>query len=455
VTIGMQGECLDVEGTALGTGTVGLIYVNPGGPEGGKDDPIASGEDITRVFGSGMSFTKQETVALVGGGHAFGKAHGACKSPPCGDGKGENTFTSGWNGAWTTNPSQWDNEFFKNLFAYEWELTEAPSGNKQWKPKSKDEPDIMMLTSDLALGMHKDYKNFSLAYANNQTLLDEDFATVWYKLVSADMGPSTRCIGDDIPRPQPFQNDLPAAPEVLPDYVPIRAAIEGMLDGDDESADAFINLAYRCASTYRATDYQGGCNGARIRLAPESEWPENAGTSDALAKLLPLKEKFSASYADLIVLAGKVALEQKNKRLKLPFCGGYVDADAAHNGKDLSPRHYHEPLITILDDWQVKGLSLEEGVALSFRHEVGAITGYLNKLVKAGENERVANRSRFSDAEIAMVQNDELKAIVKKFARNKKAFLKTFEAAWTKMMTADRFASNTENACAKVDTKTK
>lgn len=384
VTIDKQGSCLDVEGTALGTGTVGLIYVNPGGPdgvEGGKDNPIASGDDITRVFGTGMSFNKEETVALVGGGHAFGKAHGACKSPPCGNGKGENTFTSGWEGYWTTNPSVWDNQFFTNLFDFEWELVEAPSGQKQWKPTNGT--DIMMLTSDLALAKHKEYEPISRKYAEDLDALEKDFAAVWYKLVTADMGPSTRCIGDDVPKPQPFQNDLPEA-EDLPDYVPIRAAIEEILDSDYDSCDAFINLAYRCASTFRSTDYHGGCNGARIRLAPESEWPENAGTGDALKMLRPVQEDFSVSSADLIVLAGKAALEKKNSMLKLPFCGGYVDADAAHNGKDLSPRHYREPLITILDDWQVKGLSKEEGVALASRH--GKVDSkYYSALLKAGE----------------------------------------------------------------------
>ena len=143
----------------------------------------------------------------------------------------------------------------------------------------------MMLTSDLALAVDQKYKEISKKYAENITALEEDFAAVWYKLTTADMGPSSRCIGDDVPPPQPFQNDLPAAPEKLPNYVPIRKKIEDLLDGDDDNADAFINLAYRCASTFRKTDYHGGCNGARIRFAPESEWEANAGTKDALDKL--------------------------------------------------------------------------------------------------------------------------------------------------------------------------
>lgn len=377
-------------------------------------------------------------------GHAFGKAHGACLEPPCGDGKGPNTFTSGWEGYWTTNPTQWDNSFFTNLVEFEWELIDSPGGNKQWKPK--DGPEIMMLTSDLALAMHTDYKPIAQMYAENPEKLDEDFAKVWYKLVTADMGPSSRCIGDDIPEPQPFQNDVPRSPAVLPDYVPIRQAIEGILEKDDTAANEFIHLAYNCAATFRATDYHGGCNGARIRLSPEKDWPENAGTAATLEKLEPIKEMYDGvSYADLIVLAGITALEHENPSVDLAFCGGNVDSDAAHNGKDLSPRHYRHPLVTILDDWQVKGLMPEEGVALACRKQLGS--QYFQDLLEENGN--------FSEYELAMVKNEDLKKIVEKFATNENMLLKTFEAAWTKMMTADRFAGYKENACTGVDTKTK
>jgi catalase-peroxidase len=433
---------------------VGLIYVNPGGPIGHTGDPIASGEDILRVFGTGMSFDEQETVAIVGGGHAFGKSHGACDSPPCGDGKGINTFTSGFEGAWTTNPNKWDNEFFTNLFDLEWELVTGPGGNIQWKPKTKDgssEPDIMMLTSDIALSMHPTYMPIARKYADDITELTKDFGAAWYKLVTADMGPSTRCKGEFVPKPQPFQNDLPAQPETLPDYLPVRARIEELLKEDESNAYAFINLAYRCASTFRITDHHGGCNGARIRFEPESKWPENDGTAEALATLELVKNAYGddVSYTDLISLAAITALERENKSLKLKFCGGGVDGTGAHNGKDLSPRHYRDPAVTVMDDFLVKGLTVEEGVALFSREKVGI--HYYKNLIEAGES----GDGNFTPYELALLEESELRSIVDNFAKNEAQLSKAFNAAWTKMMTADRFLNNKENACTGVDTNTK
>jgi len=425
---------------------VGLIYVNPGGPVGFEGDRTASAEDIRRVFGTGMSFNERETVAIVGGGHAFGKAHGACPSPQCGDGKGNNTFTSGFEGAWTTKPDQWDNEFFRNLFDYEWELITGPGGNIQWTPTNEGAPDIMMLTSDLALAVDPTYQAISMEYYNNVTKLEEDFAKAWYKLTTADMGPSERCIGDNVPEPQPFQGDLPTAPATLPDFVPIRSRIESLLEEDSSNTAAFIDLAYKCASTFRITDYHGGCNGARIRFPPESEWPENEGTQDAIKKLEPIKEEFGdVSFSDLIVLAGQTALESESD-LNMKFCGGRVDAtEVTDEGKDLSPRFYSDPLVTILDDMLVKGLTKEEGVALMSRMSVGS--KYYNDLL--------AGNGDFSAYELALLNDDELKLIVENFAQNEDVLLVAFDGAWTKMMTADRFLGNNENICDNVDTKTK
>jgi catalase (peroxidase I) len=353
--------------------------------------------------------------------------------------------SSGWEGAWTTNPAQWDNEFFKNLFYYEWELHTGEGGKDQWKPVVG--PDIMMLTSDLALAVEP-YREHSERYANDQGKLEEDFAAAWYKLTTADMGPASRCIGDDVPPPQPFQNDLPPAPAELPDYVLVRARIEKVLDEDDANADALINLAYRCAATFRKTDWHGGCNGARIRFPPESEWPENknSGTQKALALLELVKEEHGdVSYSDLIVLAGLTALESENEDLKLPFCGGRVDTENESNSKDLRPRHYTDPLVTILDDWSVKGLTQEEGVALTCRERVGS--QYYKDLL--------ADESSFDEYARALLKHEDLLKIVNKFAQDESKLLKTFEAAWTKMMTADRFKGYNENACTGVDTPTK
>lgn len=439
----LQGQCLSVEGTALGPTTVGLIYVNPGGPVGAEDDPIASGHDIRQAFGN-MGFSDQETVALVGGGHAFGKTHGACSTPPCGDGSdkgiGLNTFSSGFEGAWTVTPTVWTNDYFNNLFDFEWFLEEGPGGNNQWAPV--DGPDIMMLTSDIALSVDELYRPISLNYAADLAALEEDFAAVWYRLTTSDMGPMSRCIGDDIPPAQAFQNVLPEAPEDLPDYVTARECIQGLVD--EYGATPFTNLAYRCASTFRATDYRGGCNGARIRFSPESEWSENAGTAEALELLEPCKELYpDVSYADFIVLAGLTATESTNSEVNLRFCGGGVDAADAINSDHLAPRHYSPAVVSVRDDFQVKGLTTEEGVALAARETLSS--QYFQDL-QSGNGE-------FSDYELALLE-EEFAPVVAHFALEEAAFLVAFSDAWTKMMTADRFLSPTGNACYGVDTQT-
>jgi catalase-peroxidase len=324
----------------------------------------------------------------------------------------------------------------------EWEIITGPGGKVQWKPKNG--PDIFMLTSDLALVEDETYRAFSEKYASDIQALETDFAAVWYKLTTADMGPSSRCIGSMVPKAQPFQNDLPATPNSLPDYKPIRASIEKLLQ-DEKNSDAFINLAYQCASTYRATDHAGGCNGARIRFPPESDWPQNAGTADALQTLKAVKSKFpEVSYSDLIVLAGLTALEKENSSLELPFCGGRVDTDKASISKDLSPRIYKDALVTILDDLLVKGLTKAEGVALASRKSVGT-QYYKNLLAKNGA---------FDKYELALLDDAELKTAVELFSTDAAQLAATFQSAWTKLMTADRFAGPNANACAGVSTVT-
>jgi len=243
-----------------------------------------------------------------------------------------------------------------------------------------------------------------------------------------------------VPDAQPWQYALPAGPESLPDFVPVRTAIEGLLPAN---ANAFINLAYRCASTFRSTDYRGGCNGARIRFAPESEWESNAGTSDALAKLAPIKEDFpDVSYADLIVLAGIVALESENGSLDLAFCGGGVDADNAAGSDSLAPRVYATPFITVSDDCQVKGLTEAECVALASRESISS-KFYADLAAGTGtEEQKVFLEGGF-------------RAHVDAFAADEDLLVETFQVAWTKMMTADRFGGFNQNACAGVSTPTK
>jgi catalase-peroxidase len=220
-----------------------------------------------------------------------------------------------------------------------------------------------------------------------------------------------------------------------------------LLRHDATLADAWINLAYRCASTFRQSDFHGGCNGARIRFAPESEWPTNVGTKKALKALEVVKRYQSRklSWSDLIVLAGQTALERENKSLVLNFCGGRVDATGPAVDKDLAPRIYRDPLVTILDDFLVKGLSMKQGVALASRQNVGS--KYYQTLLNQPES--------FDQYERAMLNDARLLAIVQEFARDEVSLRTMFADAWTKLMTADRFAKNGGNACTGVSTKTK
>jgi catalase-peroxidase len=452
----MQGECNLVDGSPIGPSTVGLIYVNPAGPKGSEGDPVASGADIRRAF-SNMGFNDTETVSLVGGGHAFGKCHGACDSPPCGQGTelegiGPNTFTSGFEGAWTSTPTTWSNQYFRNIFDFEWNLITGPGGKIQWEPKNADGtdgPDIMMLTTDIAMAQDSIYKSISEAYGADLELLNNDFGHAWYKLTSADMGPSSRCLGDEVLPPQSFQNPLPdvtATTSATIDYVSVRTKIQEIVDADSANGPAFVNLAYRCASTYRDTDYKGGCNGARIRFAPEKDWEANAGTQDAIDTLAPIKDSYpQVSMADIIVLAGQTAIESVgNPGTAMAFCGGRVDAEDANGSDSLAPRVYFPAVVSVRDDMQVKGLTAREGVALAGRD---SLSNQFYKDLKGSEG-------GFSAEELALIEDAEFSAIVAEYADNPETFLMEFQMAWTKMMVADRFAGSLENACTGVNDQT-
>ena len=458
LTPSQQGTCLNVENSALGPTTVGLIYVNPAGPVGAEGDPQASAGDIRRAF-SNMDFDDQISVALIGGAHTFGKCHGACPDPPCGEGAlrgiGPNTFTSGFEGAWTTQPTTWSNEYFTNLFEYQWNTIIGPGGQLQWAPSpmegdKEQPPDIIMLTTDIAFTVDPKYRRLALLYAANQTKLDEDFASAWYQLTTGDMGPVTRCIGNDVPPAQPFQSPLPSGGRSgrRTNFVPVRAAIQRLLNEDrtGRKRTALINLAFRCASTFRATDFRGGCNGARIRFPPESEWPINAGTSDALAYLRPIKRKYSAvSYADLIVLAGQTAIEDANKEVELRFCGGRVDAMDAANSRLLAPRVYDPPVVSVRDNFQVTGLTAEQGVALA-AFETVSNQFFIDLLANP-------SASRFSDDDRALLQA-EFRVHVETFASNPAAFHAAFVSGWEYLMTADRFDGPFNNLCTGVSDRT-
>ena len=304
----------------------------------------------------------------------------------------------------------------------------------------------MMLTTDIALSNDADYKPISEKYASDIDALNNDFMHSWYKLTNADMGPTSRCLGDSVPPAQEFQNPLPAQ-GALPDFVPVRSMIQTLLDENSANGPAFVNLAYRCAFTYRDTDYKGGCNGARIRFSPEAEWESNEGTADALATLAPVKEMYpEASMSDIIVLAGQVAVEDAGGEA-MTFCGGRVDAFDAAGSDALAPRKYSPAVASIRDDMQVKGLSAREGVALAGRPAVaGNFTNQFYKDLVAGEGD-------FTEEELALLE-DEFGAIVNEYAENEGTFKSDFKMAWTKMMVADRFQGPYENACTGVDTPT-
>ena len=363
----VNGECK----SPLGATTIGLIYVNPEGPMG-QPVPLASALEVRDTFAR-MGMNDAETVALIGGGHAFGKAHGACplgpglppdRDPahpwvsPCPNG----TFTSGFEGSWTTTPTQWSNNYFHELLGYEWEAVTGPGNHTQWRVKGGGPPKVMMLTSDMGL-LHDPagiYQQWLKAYRDNVTLFDEAFGRAWYKLMTRDMGPVSRCVGPDVPPAQPWQFPLPPAPtpEQLPDFAEVRTAVavamrtavadltpDYVREAGGGRAPTYlgvlVQLAWQCASTLRSTDFQGGCNGARIRFAPESDWPENAAMDRAVGLLRPVYAAFqragwALSWADLIVFAGQVALEQAGAA-PLRFCPRRTDASDGSGSQNLQP----------------------------------------------------------------------------------------------------------------------
>jgi catalase-peroxidase len=353
---------------------MGLIYVNPEGPNG-NPDPIASAKDIRETFAR-MAMNDEETVALIAGGHTFGKTHGAAdpgkyvgKEPAAasieeqgqgwkntfGTGNGVHTITSGLEGAWTTTPTQWSNNYFENLFGYEWELTKSPAGAHQWKPKAgagagtvPDAHDAsikhapMMLTTDLALRLDPAYGPISKRFYENPDQFADAFARAWFKLTHRDMGPRSRYHGPEVPSEVLiWQDPLPAATYAAIDANDIEA-LKVKIAAAGLTVAQLVSTAWASASTFRGSDKRGGANGARIRLAPQKYWAANnpAQLSKVLDALETIQKEFNASagskqvsIADLIVLAGGVGIEMaaKNagKEVKVPFTPGRVDATEA------------------------------------------------------------------------------------------------------------------------------
>ncbi|MDE2773694.1 MAG: catalase/peroxidase HPI [Gemmatimonadota bacterium] len=350
---------------------MGLIYVNPEGPNG-VPDPMAAATDIRETFRR-MAMDDEETVALIAGGHTFGKAHGAVEQKYVGpepeaagieeqglgwknsrgNGGGPDTFTGGPEGTWTTRPVQWDNNFFENLFGYEWELTASPAGAQQWTPKDASAvgtvPDAhdpakrhapMMLTTDLSLRVDPVYREISRRFYENPDEFACAFARAWYKLTHRDLGPYERGLGPWVPaEAQPWQDPVPApSPDLIDseDAVALKAAILG----SGLNVMQLVRTAWGSAASFRGTDKRGGGNGARIRLAPQKDWAANdpAGLAEVLAILEGIASRFNdartdgrrVSLADVIVLGGCAAVEQAAKRgghdVEVPFRPGRTDA---------------------------------------------------------------------------------------------------------------------------------
>jgi catalase-peroxidase len=363
----------------LGASEMGLIYVNPEGPNG-EPDIMGAAAEIRATFGN-MAMNDYETVALIAGGHTFGKSHGAAPNshlgpPPeaapmemqglgylnsFGIGKGKDTITNGIEGAWTQNPTTWDNGYFDNLYKYDWELIQGPGGKNQWQPKGDGcsmVPDAhedgkvhkpMMMTTDIALIKDPSYAPISKHFYENPDELADAFAKAWYKLIHRDMGPVQRLLGKDVPEPQLWQDPIPAVNHTLIDDNDVKtlkskiltsSGLKAKITGSSVSIAELVGSAWASASTFRGTDYRGGANGARIRLAPQKDWEVNNPAE--LDKILKHYEKIQqdfnksqkgdkrVSMADLIVLGGCAAIEQAAKDaghdIQVPFRPGRMDA---------------------------------------------------------------------------------------------------------------------------------
>ena len=493
---------------------MGLIYVNPEGPDG-NPDPLASAHDVRETFAR-MAMNDEETVALVAGGHTFGKAHGAGDAAlvgaepegadieqmglgwisSFGSGKGRDTITSGIEGAWTANPTQWDNGYFDLLFGYEWKLVKSPAGAHIWHaidPKPEDlAPDAedasirvptMMTTADMAMREDPAYRKISKRFHENPDEFADAFARAWFKLLHRDMGPRTRYIGPEAPSEELiWQDPVPAGNSNYDvDAVKAEIAKSGL------TIQEMVETAWASASTYRGTDMRGGANGARIRLAPQKDWQANK--PDQLQRVLsvlePIAAAAGASVADVIVLAGNVGIE-KASGLSLPFTPGRGDATQAQTDVDsfavLEPvadgfRNFQKadysvsPEEMLLDKAQLLGLTAPEmtvlvggmralGISTNGHGVFSATTDKLTNAFfvtlldmgvewkatgsnsyeavdrKTGKPLRTATR-----VDLAFGSNSQLRALAEVYAADdaQDRFLRDFAAAWVKVMNNDRF----------------
>ena len=499
----------------LGAVQMGLIYVNPQGPDG-NPDPLASARDIRETFAR-MAMNDEETVALTAGGHTFGKAHGASdpdkyvgaepEGAPIeqmgfgwqnsyGTGFGSDTITSGIEGAWTANPTKWDNGYFDLLFGYEWELVKSPAGAFQWHPINPKEEDMapdahdgskkvttMMTTADMAMREDPAYKVISKRFHENPDQFQDAFARAWFKLLHRDMGPKTRYLGPEVPEEELIWQDPVPAGNKSYDI----SAVKSLISDSGLSTNQMVETAWASASTFRGTDMRGGANGARIRLEPQRSWEVNK--PNELSKVLDvytsISEKTGASIADVIVLAGNVGIEKASGQ-SLDFTPGRGDATQEKTDVDsfavLEPvvdgfRNYQKedygisPEEMLLDKAQIMGLTAPEMTVLIgglrslgisadghgvFSKDTSKLSNdYFVNLLDMGIEWKPINSNTYQGVsrstsekvntatrvDLAFGSNSQLRAISEVYAcsDSHEKFINDFIAAWNKVMNMDRF----------------
>ena len=510
---------------------MGLIYVNPEGPNG-NPDPLQSARDIRETFGR-MAMNDEETVALIAGGHTFGKTHGAADpskyvgfepaaagieeqstgwNNTFGSGAGVDTITSGLEGAWTTTPAQWSHNYFENLFGFEWELSKSPAGAHQWKPKGgagagtvpdAHDPSLShaptMLTTDLALRVDPAYEKVSRRFFENPDEFADAFARAWFKLTHRDMGPIARYLGPEVPSEVLiWQDPVPAVDHALVDATDV-ADLKAKILASGLSVSQLVRTAWASASTFRGSDKRGGENGARIRLAPQSNWAVNnpADLASVLSVLEGIQSAFNASatggkrisLADLIVLGGCAAVE-KASGVSVPFTPGRTDASAEQTDVDsfgaLEPfadgfRNYRSDRVSastedlLVDKAQLLTLTAPEmtvlvgGLRVLGANYDGSSHGVFTQTPGVLSNDFFVNLLDFgitwsatsetqevfeakdrrtgeakwtgTRADLIFGSNSELRAIAEVYAQDDSAakFKSDFVAAWNKVMNLDRF----------------
>ena len=514
---------------------MGLIYVNPEGPNG-TPDPVAAARDIREAFAR-MAMNDEETVALIAGGHTFGKAHGAynpadCVGPEpaaagietqglgwmnkCGRGNAGDTVTSGLEGAWTANPTRWTNEFFVNLFAYEWVQTKSPAGATQWKPKddaSADRiPDAhdpskrhapMMFTTDLSLRFDPAYQKISRRFLEHPEEFRVAFQKAWFKLTHRDLGPRARYLGPEVPQEDLiWQDPIPAVNHPLVDARDV-ADLKTRILASGLTVPELVRTAWASAATFRGTDMRGGANGARVRLAPQKDWPVNdpAELAKVIARLEGIQQDFNraqtgtkrVSLADVIVLGGGAAIEQAARTVghtvQVPFTPGRMDASAAQTDAEsfgvLEPvadgfRNYYRasqqqsPAAMLVDHANKLTLTVPQMTVLVggmralganagqtthgvFTSRPGVLTNdyFVNLLDMSTEwrpasteglyegLDRASGTRKWTATPVDLLfgSNGELRAIAEVYAASdgQEKFLRDFTSAWTKVMNLDRF----------------